>query len=404
MLTTTFTGIPLRNPFLLASAPPTTTADMIERAFAAGWGGAVIKTLAQDEEAPLRNVTPRICAVRQGNRVLAFANNELGTMKTVDDWLQDMARLKERWPDRALVASMLYGGTPQEPQWRRVAAKCEQAGADALELNFSCPHGPAEEGGLARIADDMALMGRVLAWVRQSTRLPIWVKLPAYCRLHGAARVCQDGGAQAITAINTLNCLPGINIHTSRPFLAVDGAGAFAGLSGPAVKPIALRSVVMARQASNLAVSGVGGVSTWEDAAEFILAGAGTVQVCTEVMRRGYGIIESLCHGLEEWLTQREFSSLDAAIGQALPHVVSHRALSRKARVRAHVDAATCLSCGACAISCRDSGYQAIQWREGEIAAVTPHRCDGCGLCVEICPNGSITLHKDQSGAAPEPV
>lgn len=391
-LATLFTGIPLSNPFLLASAPPTATADMIERAFAAGWGGAVIKTLAQVEEKPLTNVTPRICAVRHKKHILGYVNNELGSMKGIDHWLENMLRIKQNWPQRALVASILYGGTPQEAQWRDVSQKCEQAGADALELNFSCPHGGAEEGGAASIADSADAMHRVLGWVRHSTRLPIWVKLPAYCDLKKATRLCEEDGAQAITAINTLNCLPGINIHNSHPLLAVDGSGAFGGLSGPAIKPIALRSVVMARKAGGLAVSGVGGISTWQDAAEFVLAGAGSLQVCTAVMQRGYGIIDTLCEGLAAWLEEREFANFSEAVGDALPHVVTHRALHRQYRVVASCDEATCTRCGACAVSCRDSGFQAITWKKDHLPTIDSTRCDGCGLCASVCPASSIHM------------
>ena len=391
-LATHFTGVSLPNPFLLSSAPPTGTPEMIERAFAAGWGGAVIKTLAQTEQAQLTNVTPRICAVRSGKRVIAYANNELGTMKTVDDWLEGMARIKKNWPAHALVASMLYGGAPRETQWREVARQCEQAGADALELNFSCSHGGAEEGGLASIADNVTVMRRVLGWVREATSLPVWVKLPAYCHQEKAASLCEQDGAQAITVINTLNCLPGIDIATSRPHLAVEGKGAFAGLSGPAVKAIALRSVVLARRSCGLAVSGVGGISTWRDAAEFLLAGAGCVQVCTAVMRHGYGIIGELCSGLAGWLEGRGFGSVAEAVGHALPHVVPHRNLSRTFRVHAVCRTDLCTRCGACCVSCRDSGYQAIAWREGHYPVVDAGRCDGCGLCVESCPVGGMTM------------
>lgn len=390
-LATLFTGIPLSNPFLLASAPPTATADMIERAFAAGWGGAVLKTLAQTEHNPLTNVTPRICAVKHTKRVLGYVNNELGTMKGIDHWLEGMVRIKRNWPERALVASMLYGGTPLEAQWRDVPQKCQQAGADALELNFSCPHGSAEEGGLASIADSAEAIQRVLGWVRESTTLPIWVKLPAYCDLERATRLCEEHGAQSITVINTLNCLPGIDIHTSHPLLSVDGNGAFGGLSGSAIKPIALRSVVMTRKACGLAVSGVGGISNWQDAAEFVLAGAGSLQVCTAVMQHGYGIIDDLYSGLAAWLEERDFASVAEAVGNALPYVMPHRALSREYRAVA-VCRETCTCCGACAVSCRDSGYQAIAWEKGQRPKIDPSRCDGCGLCASVCPAESMCM------------
>lgn len=393
-LQTTFIGLSFQNPFLLASAPPTTSRDMIARAFEAGWGGAVIKTLAQVEPHALTNVTPRIRAVRSGHagRIMGFANVELGTMKRIEDWLEDMAALKRGFPDRVLVASMLYGGAPVEAQWRDVARQCGQAGADALELNFSCPHGGAEEGGLSAIANRENSIRQVLGWVRASTSLPILVKLPVMCDLDTASRAAAEAGADAVTVINTINSLPGIDIETFAPLLAVDGKGAFGGLSGPAVKPIALRCVAQVRKACPLPVSGVGGVSDWHDAVEFFLAGAGTVQVCSEVMRRGYGVIDDLCAGTARWLERKGFARLEDAVGLALPHIVPHRELRRDWRVRAVCTAETCRRCGLCAVSCRDAAYQAITWEEGATPRVNAEQCDGCGLCVQICPTGSMVL------------
>lgn len=391
-LSTVFTGITLANPFLLASAPPTTNPDMIMRAFEAGWGGAVIKTIAQEEHSPLTNVTPRIQAVRHRGRMLGFVNNELGTMKHVDEWLEGIARIKARFPQHALVASILYGGTPQEAQWRAVASQCQQAGADALELNFSCPHGCAEKGGGASIAEDADFMRQVLGWVRQSSTLPLWVKLPALCSLEMASRLCEAEGAQAITLINTIPSLAGIDIHTSRPVLAVKGQGAFGGLSGPAIKTIALRCVVQVRKGCGLPVVGVGGIDNWQDAAEFLLAGAGALQVCSAVMHRGYGIIDEMCQGLEQWLKARSFASLDEAVGQALPHMVAHQHLSRQWRVYAQVNPDTCKRCGICVTSCRDSGYQAIADDATHMPVVDRKQCSGCGLCAQVCPTGSMTM------------
>lgn len=392
VLSTVFTGITLPNPFLLASAPPTTTPDMIMRAFEAGWGGAVIKTITQKENPTHTNVTPRIQAVRHQGRMLGFANNELGTMKHVDEWLEGIARIKARFPQHALVASLLYGGTPLEDQWRAVAAQCQQAGADALELNFSCPHGCSEEGGGASIAENIDFMRQVLGWVRQSSTLPLWVKLPAMCSLEKAARVCEAEGAQAVTVINTISSLPGIDINTSRPVLAVNGQGAFGGLSGPAIKTIALRCVVQVRKGCGLPVVGVGGIDNWQDAAEFLLAGAGALQVCSAVMHRGYSIIDDLRRGLEQWLETRSFSSLDEAVGQALPHMVAHQDLSRQWRVHAHLHPDTCTRCGACFTSCRDSGYQAITWEKRNVPVVDKEQCSGCGLCAQVCPAGSMGM------------
>ncbi len=390
-LTTGFAGLDLPNPFILASAPPTATRAMIERAFAAGWGGAVIKTLAQKEDDALTNVRPRIRAVRARGRIIAFANMELGSMRVAEEWLDDIAALRRSFSDRVLIASLLYGGAPREIQWRRAARLCQEAGASALELNVSCPHGGAEEGGLSAIANRLDLLGEVIGWVRSATTLPLLIKLPMACDLAGAARAALAAGADAITAINTISALPGIDVETFTPAMAVDGRGAFGGLSGRAIKPIALRCVVQIGQACQLPICGVGGVYDWQDAAEFLLAGAGCVQVCSAVMEHGYGVIGDLTAGLSAWLERKNLPSVGAAVGLARPHIVSHRALSR-ARAQAVCDEDRCARCGACAVSCADSGYQAVAWTKGRPPSFDAARCDGCGLCREVCPTGSLKL------------
>ncbi len=179
-LQTTFLGVKLKNPFLLASAPPTRSREMIERAFEAGWGGAIIKTLTQVEEPARRNVRPRIRALREGGRVWGFTNMELASMRSTEEWLADLAAIKKGYPDRGLGASLLYGGRPDERQWRAVARSCEDAGVDWLELNLSCPHGGAEEGGEFSIGSRPEAIREVVGWVREATSLPLIVKLPAF--------------------------------------------------------------------------------------------------------------------------------------------------------------------------------------------------------------------------------
>ena len=384
-------GIEYSNPFLLSSAPPTTSRAMIERAFALGWGGAVIKTLAQVEPDTLRNVSPRIQGIRSGGRLMGFTNIELGTQKSVEQWLEDIAAIKKRFPERVLIASMLYGGTPIETQWRTVGAQCQQAGADGLELNFSCPHGCAETGGLAEIGSRPDIMAKVLGWVRQSTTLPVYVKLPPASDVITGTRTCAANGADGISLINTISSIPGIDIETGRPLLAVEGESAFGGMSGRMVKPIALRCVAQAAQASHLAISGMGGIYTWQDAVEFMLVGASTVQICSAVMEKGYGIIEGLCEGLRSYLERKGLSSPQALTGRSLAYFRGHKELTRAVRVKPTFAEETCRRCGLCSTVCRDSGYQAIHADPSDMPSVTA-ACTGCGLCAQVCPTGSIRL------------
>lgn len=384
-------GIQYANPFLLSSAPPTTSRAMIERAFELGWGGAVIKTLAQVEPDMLRNVSPRIRGIHVGGRLMGFTNIELGTQKSVEHWLDDISAIKRRFPDKVLIASILYGGAPIESQWRGVAAQCQQAGADALELNFSCPHGCAESGGLAEIGTHPEVMGTVLGWVRQSTTLPIYAKLPPVSDIIAGARACAQNGADGISLINTISSIPGIDIETFRPLLAVQGESAFGGMSGRMIKPIALRCVAQAAQTAPLPISGIGGIYTWQDAVEFLLVGASTVQVCSAVMEKGYGIIEGLCKGLRAYLERKGLDSPQALIGRSLPYFRQHKDLTRLKTVQPSFTVGTCRKCALCITICRDSGYQAIQSDEDGIPYVTT-ACTGCGLCAQVCPTGSIRL------------
>ena len=225
-LQTTFLGVTLNNPFLLSSAPPSRSREMIERAFAAGWGGAVIKTLTQVESPARRNVTPRIRAIRDGNHVIGFTNMELASMHPTEEWLADLAAIKSRYPDRGLGASMLYGGRPDEKQWRAVARACEEAGVDWLELNLSCPHGGAEDGGEFAIGTRSDAIRTVVGWVRESVKLPIIVKLPAFSDIEAGTRAARAAGADAVAVINTLNALSGIDLDTWRPVPSVAGESA----------------------------------------------------------------------------------------------------------------------------------------------------------------------------------
>lgn len=390
-LETTFLGVTLKNPFLLASAPPTRNREMIERAFEAGWGGAIIKTLTQVEEPAWKNVRPRIRALREGTRIVGFTNMELASMRSTEEWLTDLAAIKRRYPDRGLGASLLYGGAPDERQWRTVAASCEDAGVDWLELNLSCPHGGAEEGGEFSIGSRPEATRKVVGWVRESTSLPLIVKLPAFSDIQAGAKASMEAGANAIALINTLNAFSGIDLDTWRPIPSVAGESAFCGLSGRAVKPVALRCVALTAS-MNIPVSGMGGIYDWRDAAEFLLAGASSLQVCSAVMEHGYDIINDLCRGLEEYLRIKGCSSPDELVGRALSHLVSHATLSRDFRAIARCRSEHCVRCGACFVSCRDAGYQAIGWQNGEYPVVDAEKCDGCGLCVGVCPSGCLAM------------
>lgn len=379
-------GIQFPNPFMLSSAPPTTTPEMIGRAFEAGWGGAVIKTLAYDLDL-VRNVDPRIHGVHLEGQVIGFSNIELGSNRPVDLWIQDIRRLKKQYPDNVLLASMLHTEGLVREQWIEVAGRCSEAGIDGLELNFSCSHGMAEGGGGAVVGGSPELIRRVLGWVREATEKPVFVKLPAGIEnLPQKAQAAEQSGASAISAINTLNCLPGIDIYTFTPYPDVAGKGAFGGLSGTAIKPIGLRCVAQIAQRVQIPISGIGGIGTWQDAVEYFLVGATTVQVCSAVMRAGYRIVEDLSEGLLDYMEKMGFREINDFVGLALKNIVKHNLLSRDYKLVSTVNLDSCTRCGLCVIVCRDSAYQAIELDQDRVPVIDQKQCEGCGLCVQICP------------------
>lgn len=397
-LRTNFLGTEMPNPFMLASAPPARDREMIDRAFKAGWGGAVIKTLTQytgTEGSEVRDVSPRIFPVRgRGgafkNVVFGYMNIELTSQKTNEESCEDISFLKKRWPDRAVVASILYGHAPVKEKWQRAAADCELAGADAIELNFSCPHGCSEIGSGVSIGGNPAKIKEILGWVKEATKLPLIAKLTALSDIVYAAALSEQYGAKAVCAINTVSSMPGIDLENFRPRLNAGGVGTAGGLSGRVIKPIALRSVLEIARAVPIPISGSGGIYDWHDAAEFILAGASTLQICSAVMEHGYGVIGGLCGGLSAYMERMGFENIAAFRGRALANIVRHADIDRGRLFKPRCDLMKCSCCGKCVVSCRDSGYQAISMTQ-EGLAIDTEKCTGCGLCYGLCPNEALT-------------
>jgi len=381
-----FAGVRFKNPFMLSSAPPTGSGEMIERAFEEGWGGAIVKTLAYDIR-QTQNVQPRIHSVHQDGRIIGFSNIELGSPKPIEVWLKDMGRIKKRYPGHVLFASLLHTEGLVESQWVDTARRCEEAGVDGLELNFSCSHGMAESGGGASIASNVDLIKKVLGWVKGAVRIPVMVKLPAMVEnLPYKAMAAKESGADAISAINTLNSLSGVDIYRFIPHPQVDDKSAYSGLSGPAIKPVGLRCVAQIASSADIPISGIGGIVNWEDAVEYMLVGASTVQICSAVMQYGYRIIKDLETGLRHYMEKMGFERVRDFVGLALPHIKKHNELSREYRLLSQVNEERCIGCGLCSAACGDSGYQAIKMSEKRRPLIDEEKCDGCGLCTQICP------------------
>jgi dihydropyrimidine dehydrogenase (NAD+) subunit PreA len=270
-------------------------------------------------------------------------------------------------------------------QWQQMAISLQEAGADALELNFSCPHGMPEKGLGSAIGQDEELTTLITSWVKTVVSIPVIVKLsPNVTDIGLMALAAERGGADGLAAINTVQSLVGIDLDTFEPQPSVKGFSAYGGLSGPAVKPIGLRCVAQIAQTSRLPISGMGGIRTWKESAEYILVGASNVQICTEVMLKGYGIIKGMTEGLSRYLKSKELREVDGLRGLALPKLTSHESLNRNYRVRPNIDYQTCNNCGLCVIACRDAGSNALQINDSKLT-LNDEACDGCSLCINLC-------------------
>jgi dihydropyrimidine dehydrogenase (NAD+) subunit PreA len=422
-----FCGVKAPNPFWLASE------YQVRRAFDAGWGGAVWKTLASE---PIVNVSSRYGAVDyDGRKVMGLNNIELITDRPLETNLKEITRVKKAHPDRALFVSLMVDSTPEA--WHEITKKTQDAGADGIELNFGCPHGMSERGMGAAVGQvpDYACM--ITEWVKQVATIPVIVKLtPNVTDVTAIGRAAVRGGADALSLINTINSIMGVNLHTLAPKPAVRGNGSHGGYCGPAVKPIALNMVaaVAADPAIKVPISGIGGVQAWQDAVEFLLLGADSIQVCTAVMHYGFRIVEHLQSGLEGWMREKGFRSINEVVGLSVPRIKSWGELDLNFKVVARIDQEKCIHCGLCYIACEDGCHQSIRWdpmpaarylesREshadlirsagrvivpgagGDVVnlfTIKEDTCVGCNMCSLVCPvEECIEMHEVATGLPP---
>ncbi|AMO50102.1 Dihydroorotate dehydrogenase family protein [Enterobacter sp. FY-07] len=398
-----FLGIQSPNPFWLASAPPTDKEYNVERAFQAGWGGVVWKTLGIDPH--VVNVSgPRYSTLRgPDRRVLGLNNIELITDRTLAINLEEITRIKQRWPDRAVVVSIMV--PCEEEAWKWILPQVEATGADGIELNFGCPHGMSERGMGAAVGQVPEYIEMVTRWCKHYCRLPVIVKLtPNITDIRYPARAAKAGGADAVSLINTISSVMGVDLDQMLMTPHTGNQGSHGGYCGPAVKPIALNMVSeIGRDAATrgLPISGIGGISTWRDAAEFIALGCGTVQVCTAVMVHGFQIVRDMISGLENYMDEKGFHTLEDFRGMALPSVTDWRYLNLNHVDKAVIDQASCIKCGRCHLVCEDTSHQAISTQKnGERHfEVREEDCVGCNLCASICPvENCISLRHLQPG------
>jgi len=400
-------GVECVNPFWLASAPPSDKKYNVERAFKAGWGGAVWKTLGADP--PVVNVTSRYGVHRAHDRSIVGLNNiELISDRPLGVNLREIEELRREWPDRVIIGSIM--APIDEFAWKDLAATIANAGVHGIELNLGCPHGMCERGMGSAVGQAPHLVRQTTAWVREATGLPVFTKLtPNVTDILVPAEAAKAGGAHAVSLINTVNSITSVDLDVMAPTPTVDGLGTHGGYCGDAVKPIALHMVaeiLRAPETRDLEVSAIGGVSTWRDAAEFIALGAGSVQVCAAAMLYGFRIVEDMIDGLGVFMREKNYRAIEDFKGLATNHVVDWNDLNMNFDLKAVIDEDTCIECGRCHIACEDTSHQAIRMEAkpegGRRFTVIEEECVGCNLCQHVCPvNNCIEMKPVNNGLAP---
>ena len=389
-----FCGVRFLNPFLLSAAPPTDDLDMVRAAFEAGWGGAVLKTTSVETE-PVDLVYPMMSAVHYGGaRIVGLGNIDLISEHHVDVVERRAETLKWEYPDRVVAVSIM--GT-NKGQWQELVRRLEAVSVDIIECSFSCPQGSMGEEPGAMLAQSIDATERVTGWIKDAAgRGPVVIKItPQVTDIVKVVEAVKRGGADAACAANTIPSLMGVDTHTFVPYPNVQGHSTYSGLSGPAIKPITLRTLAEIAKHVDIPITATGGPVTWRDAVEMMLVGATTVQFCTAVMHYGCDIIDDLQDGLAFYLEEKGFDTPAEIIGRSLDRIVGHGELRRDAKVVASLVEEWCVKCDLCYIACRDGGHQAVKLeRPDRLPEIDTEKCVGCRLCVTVCPADALEMVK----------
>jgi dihydropyrimidine dehydrogenase (NAD+) subunit PreA len=404
-----FAGIKSPNPFWVASGPPSNTAHQAHRAFEAGWGGVVWKTIGE----PIMNVSSRYSALTLGGMKMAGFNNiELISDRSPETNFDEIAEVKKRWPKHTVIASLMVD---TRERWHEFVKRSADCGADGIELNFGCPHGMCERGMGSAVGQNPEVAETIVGWVMEAATIPVIVKLtPNITNVVYAARAAKRAGADAISLINTINSITNVNLDTLVPEPFVAGRSSHGGYCGPAVKPIALNMVhaCAADPQVGLPISGIGGIGSWRDAAEFVALGSTSLQVCTAIMHYGFRIVEDMKDGLSAYLDSKGMRSLADLRGRAVPQVGDWQQLDLHYKRVARIDYEKCIGCNLCHIACEDGAHQCIDLVDSAPYGLGPGRvpgkpvpkvreddCVGCNLCSIVCPvDGCITMTPVDTG------
>lgn len=400
-LSTNCAGIRSPNPFWLASAPPANSGAQVQRAFDAGWGGAVWKTLGQ----PIQNVSSRFGALHVGGRRgVGFNNIELITDRSLEVNFKEIYETKRKYPKHAVIVSLMV---ETREEWKEIIKRSIDAGADGLELNFGCPHGMCERGMGSAVGQEPRVNQEITSWAVEYSTVPVLVKLtPNVSDIvpHGLA--AQRGGAHGVSLINTIKSIIGVDIDRFIPEPRVGSLSSNGGYCGAAVKPIALHMAAsLARHPEfKIPISGIGGICNWRDAVEFILLGSTSVQVCTEVMLKGYRIVEDMIEGLTEYMRSHNFETIDQMVGKAVPAYSDWGDLDMNYETVAKINAESCIGCNLCMVACDDGAHQCIHPNPNgtRVPVIDESECVGCNLCQIVCPVEScIRMEPVDNGYAP---
>jgi dihydropyrimidine dehydrogenase (NADP+)/dihydropyrimidine dehydrogenase (NAD+) subunit PreA len=343
-LATTVDGLKFANPFVIGSGPPGTNMNVINRAFREGWGGVIAKTISLDSSKVV-NVTPRYAKLKSadGAEVIGWENIELISDRPIEGWLEEFKQVKDAFPEGILIASIMEEFN--RDAWIEIVERCEAAGVDAFELNFSCPHGLPERKMGAAMGQDPDVLNEVCSWVMSAAKIPVWAKMtPNITHIEDPSRAALAAGCNGISAINTIRSVMGVNLETLRPEPTVEGYTTPGGYSSKAVRPIALRmcmevATLIGKEFPGRTLSGMGGIESGTDAAQFILLGSDTVQVCTGVMKEGYGCVKPMCDELLGFMEKHGFETLADFKGASLPYFTTHADLVRRQRERKDAEA-----------------------------------------------------------------